>query len=32
MKFGEESLKEKIRKRLEGRGASVTISEEEINK
>jgi len=31
MKFGEESLKDKIKKRLESRGASVTISEEDID-
>ncbi len=31
MKFGEESLKEKIKKRLEARGASVTISEDDID-
>ena len=30
MKFGEDSIKEKIKKRLEGRGASVTISEDDI--
>lgn len=31
MKFGEEKLKEKIKKRLESRGASVTITEEDID-
>jgi hypothetical protein len=31
MKFGEESLKEKIKKRLEVRGANITISEEELD-
>jgi hypothetical protein len=31
MKFGEESMKNKIKKRMESRGASVTISEEDLD-